>query len=171
LINISPDTDVAVFQPDLDPLTRTDPFDPDSDNDGLADGQEDANRNGRIDPGETDPCPGCGQSVVTIVAIDPNASENGDWGKFKISRTGDVNSPLVVSIALKGTAVNGGDYVLMPGTVTIPAGKRAKKVKVRPIDDSIVGEYPEKVKMKIKASANYQVGVPNKAVVTITDND
>ncbi len=33
----------------------TDPADPDSDDDGLADGQEDVNRNGRVDEGETDP--------------------------------------------------------------------------------------------------------------------
>ena len=33
----------------------TDPLNPDSDADGLPDGQEDRNRNGRVDPGETDP--------------------------------------------------------------------------------------------------------------------
>lgn len=33
----------------------TDPADPDSDDDGLKDGEEDTNRNGRVDPGETDP--------------------------------------------------------------------------------------------------------------------
>ncbi len=33
----------------------TDPNNPDSDRDGLADGEEDKNRNGRVDPGETDP--------------------------------------------------------------------------------------------------------------------
>ncbi|MCP4661063.1 MAG: tetratricopeptide repeat protein [bacterium] len=33
----------------------TDPENPDSDNDGLADGQEDQNRSGQVDEGETDP--------------------------------------------------------------------------------------------------------------------
>ena len=33
----------------------TDPDDPDSDNDGLTDGEEDANKNGCVDLGETDP--------------------------------------------------------------------------------------------------------------------
>lgn len=33
----------------------TDPANPDTDQDGLADGQEDENRNGRVDEGETDP--------------------------------------------------------------------------------------------------------------------
>ncbi len=49
------DTDGSLFQPDLDPLTLTDPADPDSDMDGMTDGQEDANVNGVLDPGETDP--------------------------------------------------------------------------------------------------------------------
>ncbi|MFA5902496.1 MAG: PKD domain-containing protein [Desulfobacula sp.] len=50
-------TNVAVFQPDLDPGTRTNPLKIDSDNDGIADGAEDTNFNGRIDSGETDPAP------------------------------------------------------------------------------------------------------------------
>jgi Ca-activated chloride channel family protein len=33
----------------------TDPLNPDTDGDGLEDGEEDLNRNGRLDPGETDP--------------------------------------------------------------------------------------------------------------------
>jgi hypothetical protein len=40
---------------DQDPNTVTDPNDPDSDGDGLPDGVEDANQNGRVDPGESDP--------------------------------------------------------------------------------------------------------------------
>jgi len=41
--------------PDSDPFTHTDPLDPDTDKDGLADGDEDTNHNGRVDPGETNP--------------------------------------------------------------------------------------------------------------------
>ncbi len=40
---------------DLDPTTTTDPERADTDRDGLEDGVEDANRNGRVDPGESDP--------------------------------------------------------------------------------------------------------------------
>jgi hypothetical protein len=39
-------TDTAIFQPDLDPATTTDPLLEDTD------GEEDPNFNGRIDPGE-----------------------------------------------------------------------------------------------------------------------
>jgi hypothetical protein len=48
-------TDTNVFQPDLDPSTTTDPLDEDSDDDGLLDGEEDTNHNGRVDAGESDP--------------------------------------------------------------------------------------------------------------------
>jgi cysteine-rich repeat protein len=51
----SEDTPEGRFTPDADPATTTDPNNPDVDGDGLLDGDEDANHNGRVDPGETDP--------------------------------------------------------------------------------------------------------------------
>lgn len=55
LIDVGPDTNTGLFQPDLDPATTTDPLNADTDGDGLTDGEEDLNRNGRVDAGETDP--------------------------------------------------------------------------------------------------------------------
>jgi len=55
LDNVGPDTDLGLFQPDLDPSTTTDPLNPDTDGDGLTDGQEDVNHNGMVDDGERDP--------------------------------------------------------------------------------------------------------------------
>ncbi len=58
-------SDPTKFVPDADPASTTDPNDDDSDDDGLLDGNEDANRNGKVDvelgdsesegTGETDP--------------------------------------------------------------------------------------------------------------------
>jgi hypothetical protein len=48
-------TDPARFRADADPSTGTNARERDSDGDGLCDGCEDRNRNGRLDPGETDP--------------------------------------------------------------------------------------------------------------------
>ncbi len=45
----------AGFVPDLDPASTTQVLNPDTDGDGIPDGTEDANRNGRVDAGETDP--------------------------------------------------------------------------------------------------------------------
>lgn len=53
--DIGPDTDTDVFQPDFDPTTTTDPLDNDTDDDFILDGMEDANHNGVVDSGETDP--------------------------------------------------------------------------------------------------------------------
>ncbi|MFA6011334.1 MAG: hypothetical protein WC799_15215 [Desulfobacteraceae bacterium] len=49
------DTNLAVFQPDLDTDTTTDPTKTDSDSDGVSDGEEDLNKNGNQDAGESDP--------------------------------------------------------------------------------------------------------------------
>ncbi|MCE9667574.1 Ig-like domain-containing protein [Myxococcus stipitatus] len=49
------DTDNTVFIPDADPTTTTDPLDVDTDGGSVRDGVEDANHNGRVDAGETDP--------------------------------------------------------------------------------------------------------------------
>ena len=48
-------TDTSTFKPYLDPTTTTSPLDDDSDNDGLLDGEEDANHNGRVDSSEDNP--------------------------------------------------------------------------------------------------------------------
>jgi len=49
------DLGAGFYVPDADPTTRTSPVNADTDNGGVADGVEDANKNGRIDDGETDP--------------------------------------------------------------------------------------------------------------------
>ena len=43
------------FIADADPSTTTDPTNPDTDGDGLLDGEEDINKNGAVDIGETSP--------------------------------------------------------------------------------------------------------------------
>jgi|GEM_PF-2906697 len=48
-------TNLGFFQPDMDPSTTTNPLSSDSDGDGIPDGVEDANHNGMVDDGESDP--------------------------------------------------------------------------------------------------------------------
>jgi len=48
-------TEQAVFTPDNNPSSHSDPLDMDTDGDGLSDGLEDSDRDGAWDPGETDP--------------------------------------------------------------------------------------------------------------------
>ncbi len=51
------DESKGFFIADADPGSQTDPINDDTDGDGLLDGEEDANHNGRVDPGESDPNP------------------------------------------------------------------------------------------------------------------
>ncbi|MBW2661796.1 MAG: right-handed parallel beta-helix repeat-containing protein [Deltaproteobacteria bacterium] len=60
-------TDTNVFIPDADPSTTTDPTDPDTDDDGVSDGQEDANHNGRVDAGETDPSDNSSRPTIILL--------------------------------------------------------------------------------------------------------
>lgn len=48
-------TAAGFWIPDADPLTTTNPTNPDTDGGGVSDGDEDLNKNGAVDPGETDP--------------------------------------------------------------------------------------------------------------------
>ncbi|WNG55016.1 OmpA family protein [Archangium gephyra] len=86
-------TDTSIFKKDEDPLTTTDPLDADTDNGSVADGIEDSNRNGRVDPGERDPLnpaddrtvtdtdgDGIPDSVETATGTDPNDDDSDDDG-------------------------------------------------------------------------------------------
>ncbi|MFO0590844.1 MAG: hypothetical protein U0441_25090 [Polyangiaceae bacterium] len=55
---------------DADPATTTDPLDADTDDGTVNDGAEDANLNGKIDPGETDPTAGHGADDVGAANMD-----------------------------------------------------------------------------------------------------
>ena len=84
-------TDLNIFSPpDLEPLDTTNPISNDTDNDGIADGDEDVNRNGRVDLGETDPG-------------NPDTDNDGlpdgvELGMFALIPDPDVNGPAVGTV-------------------------------------------------------------------------
>src|SRR5213082_2692118 len=109
--------------------------------------------------------------TVTVVATDPNASEQGPYsGTFTISRTGDTSTALTVNYTLGGTAQSGTDYEQLGTSVTLAAGAASTTVTVTPIDDTQV-EGNETVVLTISADAAYSVGSPSSATITIADND
>jgi len=59
------------YIPDDDPATTTNPLDPDTDMDGFSDGDEDINRNGRVDAGESDPNKGV---TISGSVVDVNSN-------------------------------------------------------------------------------------------------
>ncbi|MGE3473092.1 MAG: PKD domain-containing protein, partial [Vicinamibacterales bacterium] len=108
--------------------------------------------------------------VVTVDATDAQASEQGlDPGAFTLSRTGPVGFPLVVDIAIRGTASNGVDYQAIGGTVTFAAGDAQATVPVVPLADTDV-EGVETVTLDLLAGLGYDVGTPSSALVTLADD-
>ena len=107
---------------------------------------------------------------LTIVASDANAAEAGpDTGTFTLTRTGPTDEQLIVVVSLGGTAVELSDYAsIQPGNV-FQIGQSSIDITVTPIADNLV-EGDETVVLSIDPSANYTVGTPGSATVTIADD-
>lgn len=109
--------------------------------------------------------------IVTIAATDPAASEQGPKsGILTITRSVASSASLTVNYSIGGTATAGSDFETIPASVVIPADSTSAVVTIKPIDDALV-EGNETVALTLAASADYVVGSPNSATVTILDND
>jgi hypothetical protein len=110
--------------------------------------------------------------TVTITAPDPSASEvpATDTGKFRITRMGCTDSDLSVFFTISGTASNGMDYRRLRGNATIRSGKTSFTITLRPIDDTI-SEPDETAILTLSPNANYIIGSPSTATVTIHSNE
>lgn len=141
------------------------------------------------------PPPATNLPLVSIVAVDPVASEGTNclrwpgWNadspdavnvtniaRFLVRRVGNTNNDLTVHYRIGGSASNGVDYVELPGLVTIPAGKRSAPIVVVPIDDPL----PEKIETVVLGLIvpptmgivpPYYVGCPRRAAAIIVDDD
>lgn len=106
-------------------------------------------------------------SVVTVTASIPTAQKSGPVaGQFTVTRTGgDQTVPLDVSVQIGGTATAGTDYSSIGSTVHFSAGQAWATVAVNPILNNASGD--KTVTLTVQASANYAVGSPSAAMVTI----
>jgi hypothetical protein len=139
--------------------------------------------------------------VVTIVATDPIAVENGgtnlhcfvpptvftnyctgtNTATFLVRRIGETNADLTVEYAISGTASNGVDYAALSGEVTIPAGRRFALITIVPLEDidptaRLFDTVVLALKQQPAATAGnpppYLVGWPGKAgAVILEEND
>ncbi len=109
--------------------------------------------------------------VITVAATDATATEAGPTtGTFTFTRTGDTTFVLVVQVDLTGTAVNGVDYSVINIPVSFAPGSATATATVMPVNDPTV-EGGETVIATIVDGADYDVGAPNSATVTIADDD
>jgi Calx-beta domain len=110
--------------------------------------------------------------TVTITAPDPNASEvpSTDFGRFRVTRTGDTTSDLQVFHTISGTATNAVDYRRLRNNAIIRAGRTFVAITLRPIDDTI-SEPDETAILTLSPNPNYIIGSPSSATVTIHSNE
>jgi hypothetical protein len=108
--------------------------------------------------------------VVTVTALDPNASEVGpDIGTFRFARTGDAAAPLSLTYTLSGTAINGVDYQIVPATtINFGAGEATTDLTITPIADG-TAEGVETVTVTLTDAATYDLGASSSATISITD--
>jgi hypothetical protein len=113
--------------------------------------------------------------VVSIMATDAVAREaTTNTATFRIRRTGSTNSALTVFYQIRGTAANGVDYVTIPNSLTIPAGRRGARIVIAPVNDNL----PERIETVILRLTPppfdppaYELGRPIRAGAVILDND
>jgi hypothetical protein len=109
---------------------------------------------------------------VTITANDPAAGEAGaNPGQFTITRT-DSNGELTVFFSVDATSTAGdNDYLeSLTGSVLFLDGQSSKTISITPVDD-VEAEGDETLTLTLNPGANYLVGSPNTATVTIADDD
>jgi len=103
-----------------------------------------------------------------LAAEPPSASAAARNSTLTVCRSGTLTSPLVVSLALTGTAVNGADYAALPAAVTIPAGSSLATLSLAPVADTLA-EGDETASIRIVANAAYTLGTPTAASITLQD--
>ena len=106
--------------------------------------------------------------IITVTAIDPNASETGpESGVFRFTRVGDTSLSLTVSFQRSGTAASG-DFVSIGTAVTFLPNVSTIDRSVTPNVDA-AAEDPETVIVTLTDGALYNLGTPSVATITITD--
>ncbi len=108
-------------------------------------------------------------ATVSVVASKATSDESGsNNGEYTFTRTGPLFEPLVVRYGVGGSAVNGFDYVSLPGTLTIPAGAASVKLPLLPNPD-LQSEGTDTVVVTVVAGTGYVPGAQASATVSIAD--
>ena len=134
----------------------------DADDDGYTNIEEYLNN---TDPNGDD------STIVFVAASNSRACEETETaGQFTVYRTGDTASPLTVNYTVSRNATPATDYSTLSGSVTIAGGDSTATIDVTPINDGSPGNA-EQVIITIDPDANYKLGLPNRALVVILDED
>ncbi len=105
--------------------------------------------------------------VATLVATTPTVTVGSSQaGVFTLSLSSPPGSDVMVNLSIKGTAVNGTDYVLLKMTKKIKAGHTTKPIKILPQGD-LGGASKKTVKLTLEPGSGYTVGTTGKVKVSI----
>lgn len=107
--------------------------------------------------------------MVSIHAVQAEASEDGTPAIFNIRRSGPTDQPLTVRLRFHGTASAGQDYVGASAKVTIPAGADSMQLILHPLADRLV-EPTETLRVTLRPSRSYSIDdAAAHATATIAD--
>jgi uncharacterized protein (DUF1800 family) len=108
-----------------------------------------------------------GPQTVSVIASGPTADTSGsNPGTITVTRTGDTSGPLTISYAVGGSAVNGIDYLPLPGTVTIPAFVSSAPITISP-NPTLSSSPSSTVTITLSPASSYTIGSAGSATVTI----
>jgi len=110
-------------------------------------------------------------STITIMAIDPAASEAGPKAAvIYIARNdGDLSKPLTASLQISGTGTPGADYVPVSSLIKFEANNPLVTLKIMPVKDALKEGEETVVLALIPKPGAYRVGDDKSATVTIAD--
>ena len=109
--------------------------------------------------------------VITVSATDAEASEvGGNTGTFNLTRSGSLNSTLVVRYTAAGTATGAADYAALSGFAFFAFGAATTTVVVAPVNDSAY-EPIETIVLNVTDGDKYDVGAGGSATVNLVSDD
>ena len=108
-----------------------------------------------------------GLPVVTLTAAIPQVTLGGGGpGEFMVTLSAPQDHVVLVNYTIKGTAINGTDYLLVKGTKKFKPGKTNKPIRIYPEGD--LGGVAKKVVTLVLAPGDgYTVGTTGKVKVKI----
>lgn len=115
--------------------------------------------------------PFAGAPHISILVSPASISERDPAGaNFTITRAGNLDSDLVIQIAIGGTARNGIDYSPLAGLAWIPAYAATTTIPVAPIDNVALSP-PKTLELSLVPNLAYQFEAQSRATLTILDSD
>jgi hypothetical protein len=113
----------------------------------------------------TDPTGGTKPIVFIAATVSRALPKRGQAGEWRVTRNGDLKSPLTVNYTVSGSAASSKDYEPLSGTVTIPAGAASTTIKFTPTKNA---RNDTMVALTLAAGqSHYHAGCPSASLVVI----